>query len=388
MRVLQSRTHLVVLLTVALLLVTVAIPATAKPGANPPATGLMTVGNIEFIGSAEFDTGYLFDGTEVGGLSGIVYDKWNNVFHALSDDKSEIDDARFYSLTIDLGDGLLDDDDVEFVDVTFLTDAAGNRFAEDSLDPEGFEMMKKGHLFVGSERDLDDQPWIKRFGMDGSENMTLPLPDYFLASGDPQISGVVLNLAFESLTSTPNGRFLYAATEAALTQDGLPSTLDDGSPARVLEFSANGNKMNRLVTEREFVYVVEPIPFKEGDRFADQGLVEMQAIDNFGTFLTMERSFASGIGNTIQIFETSILGATDVSGVADLDDVVYTPMSKRLVAFITEADYDLDNMEGMAFGPKMSDGRIPLIIVAENNFNTPFQRTVFLAYAIDLVKVK
>ncbi|MFW2340586.1 MAG: esterase-like activity of phytase family protein [Acidimicrobiia bacterium] len=384
MRIVQTRNRLALTVVVALLLGLVALPAVAKP----PTDGQVTVDQMEFIGATEFETGYLFHDTEVGGLSGIVYDKWNGVFHALSDDKSETNDARFYSLTIDLDDGYLDDGDVEFVDVTFLTDANGDRFVLDSLDPEGFEMMKKGHLFIGSERDLENQPWIKRFGMNGMENMTLPLPEYFLASGDPQDSGVYLNLAFESLTSTPNGRFLYAATEAALTQDGLPSTLDDGSPARVLEFSVNGNKMNHLAADSEYVYMVEPIPFQEPGRFADQGLVEMQAIDNFGTFLTMERSFASGIGNTIQIFETSILGATDVSGVADLDDTVYTPMSKRLVAFITEADYDLDNMEGMAFGPKMKDGRIPLIIVADNNFNSPFQRTVFLAYALDLAKVK
>ena len=379
----QSRTGVFLLMALVLLMVAVAAPATAKP----PADGQVSVGGIEFIGSTEFVTGYQYGGTEVGGLSGIVYDKWQGVYHALSDDKSEVNDARFYSLTIDLGDGTLDDGDIEFVDVTYLTDANGDRFALDTLDPEGFELVRKGALFIGSERDLENQPWIKRFDLGGMENMTLPLPDYYLVDGVPQTSGVYTNLAFESLTVSPNFRHLYAATENAMAQDGPKSTIDLASPSRVLEYRLKGNAMRHVNAAREFVYMVDPIPYKDGDRFADMGLVEMEALDNFGTFLAMERSFASGIGNTILLYETSFAGATDVSGVADLDDVSYVPMDKELVLAMELGEYEgitLDNMEGMVLGPRMKDGRYPLIIVADNNFNDPWQRTLFMAFAVEL----
>ncbi len=48
-------------------------------------------------------------------------------------------------------------------------------------------------------------------------------------------------------------------------------------------------------------------------------VVDIQAIDNHGTFIAMERSFVQGVGNTIRLFETSTYGATDVS---DYDSIV------------------------------------------------------------------
>ena len=378
----RSRTGVFLLMALVLLLVATAAPATATGRG-----GQVSVGDIEFIGSTQFETGFQYDGTEVGGLSGIVYDKWRRAYYALSDDKSEVNDARFYTLRIDLRDGTLDDGDIRFVDVTYLRDRNGDRFALDTLDPEGFELVRWGSLFIASERDLENQPWIKRFNMWGRERLTLPLPDYYLVDGDPQTSGVYTNLAFESLTVTPNNRYLYAATENAMAQDGPKSSFTEASPSRVLEYKLKGWFYRRTQPKREFVYVVDPIPYQIEGKFADMGLVEMEALDNKGTFLAMERSFASGIGNTIRLYETSYAGATDVSGVADLDDVSYVPMSKELVLGMEEGEFEgvtLDNMEGMVLGPRMRDGRYPLIIVADNNFNDPWQRTLFMAFAVEL----
>ena len=111
----RSRTGVFLLMALAVLMVATAAPATAK-GARG---GQVSVESIEFIGSVEFETGYEHGGTEVGGLSGIVYDKWRRAYYALSDDKSEVNDARFYTLKIDLKDGTLDEGDIRFVDVTY-----------------------------------------------------------------------------------------------------------------------------------------------------------------------------------------------------------------------------------------------------------------------------
>jgi 3-phytase len=117
------------------------------------------------------------------------------------------------------------------------------------------------------------------------------------------------------------------------------------------------------------------------------------ALDNHGTFLAMERSYASGLGNTIVLFETSIQGATDVSGIDALgwedcpegDDII--PMSKTYVVDLGgDLGTDLDNMEGMTFGPPLPDGRLPLIIVSDNNFGTN-QKTLFIALAVELIPV-
>ncbi|KAA3656989.1 MAG: hypothetical protein DWQ04_29440 [Chloroflexi bacterium] len=42
-----------------------------------------------------------------------------------------------------------------------------------------------------------------------------------------------------------------------------------------------------------------------------------------------------------------------------------------------------DNLEGMTFGPPLPDGRLPLIVVSDNNFN-PNQITQFIVVAIEL----
>ena len=174
-----------------------------------------------------------------------------------------------------------------------------------------------------------------------------------------------------------------------LAQDGPPSTLTDSSPSRVLEYRRYWRP------GREFVYMVEPIPKTPipPDSFADNGLVELQALDNRGTFLAMERSFAVGVGNTVVLYETTRRGATNVSKFESLapsggPPVPFVPMDKRFVLDF-EADLGVtpDNLEGMAFGPPLPDGRLPLILVSDNNFN-PNQVTQFIVVAIRLEPVR
>jgi 3-phytase/alkaline phosphatase D len=340
-----------------------------------------TVDAIESLGKVVFPTGYEFDGKEVGGLSGITYDPARGVYYALSDARSE---AHYFTVAIDLSDGSLDDGDVTFLDVTFLLDENREQFEAGSLDPEGIELVRSGLLYISSEGDADAtppiDPFVNRFNPEGKQTRALPVPDKFLPDGTGDF-GIRDNLAFESLTATPGRKYLYTATENALEQDGPPSTLEDFSPSRFLEYHLGTKRPGR-----EFVYMVNPIPRALPDRFADNGLVDLQALDNCGTFLAMERSYAAGIGNTVVLFETTTEGATDVSGIPDLDSpsVSYEPMAKHFVAdFETDLGEVPDNLEALAFGPRLPDGRMLLIAVSDNNFN-PFQETQFIALAVTL----
>ena len=89
---------------------------------------------LRYMGEATFPTSYVFEGTQVGGLSGIDYNKYANVYYAIADDRSAA--ARFYTLTIDLSDGSLQNGDVEFKRVTTLLDKNGAPFVANTLDPE------------------------------------------------------------------------------------------------------------------------------------------------------------------------------------------------------------------------------------------------------------
>jgi 3-phytase/alkaline phosphatase D len=378
---LRTRPRSIFVIVAALLFVAMLAPTAIakKPVKVSPAA--MTVASIESLGIVTFETGYMFDDTEVGGLSGIAYDKSKDVYYALSDDRSQIDPARFYTVTIDFSDGSLDEGDVTFLDVTFLRDANRELFAPFSIDPEGIDIVG-GRLFISTEGDSDSDPvidpFVNRFNKRGKQTKAFPVPAKFLPDGF-ETYGVSDNLGFEGLTATPNGKHLFAATEASLDQDGGPATLTDGTMARFLEYTTNGKVM------REFVYYVDPIPFDSSPPgiFADNGLSDVQAIDNAGTFLAMERSFAVGVGNTIRLFETSIAGATDVSGIDTLTGTE-TLMTKHLVAdFEADLGLDPDNLEALEFGPMLPDGRYSLIVASDNNFN-PGQTTQFIVLAVEL----
>jgi hypothetical protein len=361
-------------------LVLFATAASAAPLKSNACTEVQTVADIESLGLVTFSTGTMFADTEVGGLSGIAYDAHRGVYYALSDERV---DSRYYTVDIDLSDGSLDPGDVTFQSVTYLTGKGGSSFAAGSLDPEDIDLPRPGFLFVSSEGDADAtppiDPFVNRFNLTGKLTRELPVPDKFLPNPGEN-TGIRDNLAFESLTSTPNRHFLYTATESALLQDGPIASLTESSPARVLQYNLDSKR-----PLAEYVYMVSPIPQAPipTEEFADNGLVDLQALDNCGTFLAMERSYAVGVGNTIRLFETTTRDATDVSNLFALSQP-YDPMPKTLVADL-EQDLSIvpDNVEGMIFGPVLPDGRITLILVSDNNFNDT-QTTQFIALAVEL----
>ncbi|MEL7075050.1 MAG: phytase [Cyanobacteria bacterium J06582_2] len=350
-----------------------------------------TVTNLEFLGGVSFETGFTFEGTEVGGISGLVYDEANQLYYALSDDRgnrdaAENNESRFYTVNIDLADGSLDSGDVEFQTVEFLANADGEAFAPGAIDPEGIALNESGNLFIASEGDADNliNPLIGEFTLDGQIVAGLPVDDKFLPTAD-QSTGIQNNQAFESLTTTPDGRFLFTATENALFQDGERSSVDAGSPVRIVQYD--------LETESpvaEFLYQTDPIPVppETEDGFADNGLVELLALDNQGTFLALERSFTAGVGNNIRLYEISLQGATNISSVDSLLDeageaiAVDTPVEKRLLLDFDDLGISLDNSEGISFGEVLADGRQSIIVTSDNNFNDA-QQTQVLAFAID-----
>ena len=192
------------------------------------------------------------------------------------------------------------------------------------------------------------------------------------------------NLGFESLNVTPDQQTLVTASEGALAQDGPIANLGQSSFARILEYRLSSGKPGA-----EYVYVVNPVAETPvpADQFRVNGLVELLPLDNVGTMLALERSFsvgAEGGGNTIWLYEIQTQGATDVSGKFSLLNETFTPVTKRLILNV-EADLGIepDNIEGMAFGPALPDGRIPLILVSDNNFAAT-QTTQFIVLAVEL----
>jgi hypothetical protein len=341
------------------------------------------VTKINFIGRAIFPTGSPFQGTEMGGLSSITYDAQKQVYYAISDDRSSKAPARFYTLKINWQSGKLEKEQVNFTGVTTLLDENGKSFPELSLDPEGIAFTGNS-VFVSSEGDVDRQinPFIKEFSIEGKLLKTLAIPELFLPD-DKGSKGIRNNLSFESLTLTPDRKYLFTATENALLQDGAVASLETGSPCRILRYDAvSGNP------EASFLYITEPLPAGANPvgKLTRNGLVDLLAIDD-NRLLSLERAVSLETGTTIRIFEISLEKGDRIEALESLQNRIseVSPAQKRLLLDLETLKIPLDNIEGLTFGPALADASRGLILVSDNNFS-PLQETQILGFQIKVQK--
>ncbi|MBA3524881.1 MAG: esterase-like activity of phytase family protein [Geodermatophilaceae bacterium] len=356
-------------LGVALVVATSALPGHAAAAPEPA-----------FIGSASYPTGLVFQGTEVGGLSGLTYDDTRGVYYAISDDRSERAPARFYTLRIDLTDGSLTRPDVRIVAVTTLLGPDGLPFPALSVDPEGIALSADDTLVITSEGDAANlvDPFVREFALDGRQLAELPVPVYY----DPVDGGAVgirTNLAFESAGFTVDRTQFFTGTENALAQDGPTATLTSGSPSRLLRYDAATQELLA-----EYVYVTDAIPQTPvpPDAFATNGLVDLLPLDAT-RLIAVERAFSTGVGNSIRLYSVDLSAATDVEGVPSLrrGTPVGQPARKKLLLDLDVLGLSLDNVEGITYGPLLPDGGRSVILVADNNFS-PTQVTQFIALSV------
>jgi 3-phytase/alkaline phosphatase D len=360
---------------------------------------VQTATDVAYLGMVTFPTGTEVLGTELGGLSAIAYDPTTNRFYFLSDDRAELGPVRLYQATVALEDGGLTRDDVAWEAVVELHDRGGLPFARNTLDPEG--LVWTGNSFwVASEGNGAWYPPIPpaliEFSPTGEWLRDLPMPDAVLPTAN---QGVRNNQAFEALVLTPDGTTLIAGIENALRQDGPSADVGQASPTRLIAFDLTTGK-----AQQQWLYLVEPVPFApnppSGNR--DNGLVEMvllAAPTDTGAdtdtdadasagleLLTLERSYAQGVGVTARIFRVKLTDASDVRDLPALaqlspEALAARAVSKELMIDVSSFGLLADNLEGMALGPKLENGRQTLLLVSDNNFSSS-QRTQILAFAL------
>ncbi|MEH2241291.1 esterase-like activity of phytase family protein [Nostoc sp.] len=346
-------------------------------------TNPVEVSSIEFIGEATLPKGLIFNKAEIGGLSGITYDPKSNLYYAISDDRGQKANAHFYTMKIDLSKGYLQKGGVFPVSVTTLLNENSQTFRPGETDTEGIALTNKASVFISSEGDAGKliNPFIKEFSLSsGREIKTLPIPNKFLPDKSSK-KGIRNNLAFESLTITPDKKHLFTATENALIQDGVAAKPNIGSPCRILQYNLLNNQ-----PEKEFLYQTEPVsPFLNLIGKFASGLPDLLALDNQGHFLSLERSF-TGLGFAISLFQVSLEGADDIHKIDSLltvDSKNIKPVQKKMLLDLRKLDVLLDNIEGLTLGSKLPDGQQSLILVSDNNFNS-LQRTQILAFKIKI----
>jgi hypothetical protein len=340
---------------------------------------------LRLLGEARLPHRLQFRDTTVGGLSGLDYDPVNDVWYALSDDGSDINPARFYTLRLTIsptGIAL-----PELLDVVTLLQPDGTPYPGRARggtvpDPESIRFRPQTHTLLwssegGIRQGLD--PFVREVRTDGTHVREFVLPDMFRA--DPQgNTGPRHNLAFEGMSLTPDGHSVWVAMEAALKQDGpVPRVGASGGPCRFTLFDAATG-----VAVRQIAYVPDAIPHPPlpPTAFADNGVSEVLMQDEH-RMLVLERAYMSGVGNALRLYQIDTRLGSNTLAIANLMHTAFDPAPKTLVAdfsgFAHMGLSRLDNTEGMAWGPRLRNGRRTLVFVSDDNFN-PQQVTQFLAF--------
>jgi hypothetical protein len=341
-----------------------------------------------FIKDWNFNTGMKFKGYNVGGLSALAYNPKDQTLLALSDDRGSRGAPRFFIWQMSF-DGQID---LKLKDVRVLKNEKGNEFAKRTIDPEGMALLDEDLILISSEGEQESRPYLPPrfllFNSKGKWLKDIALPSLFWDVERLGSYGVRTNLAFEGLSVDPSKRWVYAATEAALAQDGPVPDFNNGSVVRFIEFDREGNE---LIPTAHLPYKTEPIPTVKGSSGPVVGTLGISSLAVLGQrrLLVLERSYLVTHNRNInRVFFADCLKATDVIEVEALDGQSFETCRKSLVLEfdsilerLTSGATRIDNLEGMVLWQEPISGKHYVLFVADNNFN-PLQSTQFLLFEL------
>lgn len=352
-------------------------------GCRSPAIPPMGPQRLRRLAEAHWPHRLNMQGTTAGGLSGIDYDAERSEYLLLSDDRSDVNPARFF--VAQWAPPWAQPPEPKGV-VQLQRPGGGpwpaRRRAEPQIpvpDPESLRLRPgTGTLLWTSEGDVGRGfgPALYESARDGRLLREFALPAMF--NPDPaQRSGPRDNLGLEGLALTPDGRHAWLGMENALLQDGpVPTTLAPGGPCRLTRIDLETGQATRQIA-----YIPDAIPLRPlvPGSHADNGISEMLMLDA-DRMLVLERAYATGAGNSLRLYEIDTRNATDVLAIDALAAGNHGAVAKTLVAdFASLGLSRLDNTEGMCWGPPLPDGKRMLVVVSDDNFN-PLQTTQFAAF--------
>lgn len=262
-----------------------------------------------------------------------------------------------------------------------LDPAAGSR----RFDPEAIRFdRRRGSVYISEEYG----PLLARFSRTGTlqESWTVPKTRIDHPSSDPMEelpprnrSGRQPNRGFEGLALSEDGEFLYAILQGPLLQDHAIDAENrrHGRNVRLFEVATASGRVTR-----EFVYQLENPSLV---------LSETEWLGP-GRLLVIERDGKPGVdGGQKWIVEIDFSRATDVQTLAQLPagklPGKVRPVEKSLLIDLLSPEYGLagegfpEKIEGLAFGPRLPDGRRLLLVTSDNDFRAD-QPTYIFAFAI------
>ncbi len=342
----------------------------------PPTTG--NISSLKFLGEKDIPFNLSYKNTTVGGLSSIDYDSTHQVYYLISDDRSAINSARFYTAKIGFTQKGIDT--IQFTDVKNMLQPDGTAYPNSKQDPfhtPDPEAMRynpaNNQLFWSSEgerivREKDTvlvNPSIIMVSVEGKylDSFAMP-PNLFMQSVE---KGPRQNGTLEGLTFADNFKTIFVSVEEPLYEDGpRADVVDNNAFIRILRYDVESKK-----NTAQYAYKLEPIAYPSipATAFKINGVPDLLSLGN-NKFLVIERSFSSGrLPCTIKVFITDLNGATDVKNLPLMHvENQFTPASKKLLLNMDALGIYIDNIEGVTFGPTLSNGHRTLLFIADNNF--------------------
>ncbi|MES2400721.1 MAG: esterase-like activity of phytase family protein [Pseudomonadota bacterium] len=359
-------------------------PIAAKPEAAPET-------RLRLIGEARIPNRLQYQGTTVGGLSGIDYDPASGNYFLLTDDGSARNPARFYTARIPLDANTIGQP--EITGMTLLRRGDGSPYPSSItgyklLDPESIRWRASSKtLFWSSEGNAmaGVAPSFSESRLDGTllRQFALPLMFDFGLTRGPRS-----NLAFEGMSLTPDGKTAWLSMEAAMLQDGpVPTVQSPGGPCRLTQIDLTSGKLLRQVA-----YIPDAIPRapQPPTGNADNGISEILMLDDH-RMLVLERAYMAGYdtasSNSLRLYLVDTRQGSDTLDTPTLQGANYQPVNKLLLANFSafvgpgagKRLERLDNTEGMTWGPRLANGNRSLVFISDDNFSAR-QVTQLLAF--------
>jgi hypothetical protein len=310
---------------------------------------LLSSGSSRGAVSITEPTSSVFDFTATAAeLSGLAWTGGNS-YVAISDD---VNQRRVYQLSIDV--------DPANGRVTNAV-VTGTNTLSTGYDLEGIAYAPhRGTFFISDEGQHPNGGFLREHTLpDGALVRSLTIPATMLNDRP--------NYGFESCSWGAGA--LWTANEEALTQESALATATNGSLVRLLKFDHQLNAVG------QWVYETDSFGFDSSLTTAERsGVSDLLALPD-GNLLVLERALGFGVIPSYRnrIYLVNFAGASDVSGIADLDGATYTAVSKTLLWERNFGSIATRNFEGLALGPALpalGANSYSLVLVADNGGGT------------------
>ncbi|WP_283136958.1 esterase-like activity of phytase family protein [Rhizohabitans arisaemae] len=339
-----------------------------------------------FLGEQRLPHGLQFEETTFGGISGLDRDPLTGLWYLISDDRRRYNPSRFYTGRLDINPFTGAFTGVRLTGTTTLLQPDGSPYPgfghPGDTDPETIRFDRwSRRLLWASEGDRPDasRPTLPLSDMtvrwsddQGRYRGELPLPANLQLTDTTR--GPRRNSGFEGLTFTPTS--IAAMVEGPRFEDGEPPTLQRGAPARITVWNRAGQP------RAQYAYPIDPLPAAPipPTGATDSGVSEILALDDH-RYLALERSWIEGVNYKVKLYEIDLRGATNILSRDSLAaGAPYRPVTKRLIHDLSTFRPPTQNLEALAFGPRLATGECTVVIGSDDNFDNR-EVTQFLAFA-------